>query len=222
MALTLPDLPYAKNALEPYLSARTLEFHHDKHHKAYVDNGNKLLAGTDLEKDDAETIIKKVAGDASLAAVFNNVAQAWNHSFFWNCLKPKGGGHPTGRVAQKIDADFGSYEKFAEELKNAGVTQFGSGWAWLVLKDGKLEVMKTGNADTPVANAIKQQLRVDDRLWEKEAEWLETIAYGIKPLLTVDVWEHAYYLDYQNRRPDYIQAVIDNLINWDFVNSCLK
>ncbi len=222
MALTLPDLPYAKNALEPYLSARTLEFHHDKHHKAYVDNGNKLLAGTDLEKDDAETIIKKVAGDASLAAVFNNVAQAWNHSFFWNCLKPKGGGHPTGRVAQKIDADFGSYEKFAEELKNAGVTQFGSGWAWLVLKDGKLEVMKTGNADTPVANAIKQQLRVDDRLWEKEAEWLETIAYGIKPLLTVDVWEHAYYLDYQNRRSDYIQAVIDNLINWDFVNSCLK
>jgi Fe-Mn family superoxide dismutase len=175
-----------------------------------------------LEKDDAETIIKKVAGDASLAAVFNNVAQAWNHSFFWNCLKPKGGGHPTGRVAQKIDADFGSYEKFAEELKNAGVTQFGSGWAWLVLKDGKLEVMKTGNADTPVANAIKQQLRVDDRLWEKEAEWLETIAYGIKPLLTVDVWEHAYYLDYQNRRSDYIQAVIDNLINWDFVNSCLK
>ncbi len=196
MSLTLPDLPFAKNALEPYLSARTLEFHHDKHHKAYVDNGNKLIAGTDLDKEDAEAIIKKVAGNASKAGIFNNAAQVWNHSFYWLCLKPKGGGRPTGQIAQKIDADFGSYEKFAEELKNAGVTQFGSGWAWLVLKDGKLEVMKTGNADTPVA-------------------------HGIKPLLTVDVWEHAYYLDYQNRRPDYIQAVIDNLLNWDFVNSRL-
>ena len=197
MSLTLPDLPFAKNALEPYLSARTLEFHHDKHHKAYVDNANKLIAGTDLDKEDAEAIIKKVAGDASKAGIFNNVAQVWNHSFFWNCLKPRGGGRPTGQIAQKIDADFGSYEKFAEELKNAGITQFGSGWAWLVLKNAKLEVMKTANADTPVA-------------------------HGIRPLLTVDVWEHAYYLDYQNRRPDFIQAVIDNLINWDFVNSRLK
>ncbi len=197
MALTLPDLPYEKNALEPYLSAKTLEFHHDKHHKAYVDNGNKLLAGTDLEKLDAEAIITKVVGDASKAGIFNNAAQVWNHSFFWKCMKPKGGGRPTGAVAQKIDADFGSYEKFAEEFKNAGVTQFGSGWAWLVQKNGKLEIMKTLNADTPAA-------------------------HGINALLTVDVWEHAYYLDYQNRRPDYIQAFIDNLINWDFVNSRMK
>lgn len=197
MALTLPDLPYAKNALEPHISANTLEFHHGKHHKAYVDNGNKLLAGTGMENMDAEEIIRKVAGDSAKTAIFNNVGQAWNHSFFWKCLKPGGGGKPTGQIAQKIDSDLGGYAKFAEEFKNAGVTQFGSGWAWLVLKDGKLAVMKTANADTPVA-------------------------HGIKPLLTVDVWEHAYYLDYQNRRPDFIQAVIDHLINWDFVNSCLK
>jgi Fe-Mn family superoxide dismutase len=197
MALTLPDLPYSKDALDPYISAKTFEFHHGKHHKAYVDNGNKLIAGTEFENLDPEAIIKKVVGDASKAGIFNNVAQAWNHSFFWKCMKPSGGGRPSGPVAQKIDADFGSYEKFSEELKNAGITQFGSGWAWLVLKNGKLEVMKTANADTPVA-------------------------HGIKPLLTVDVWEHAYYLDYQNRRPDFLQAFIDHLINWDFVNSGLK
>ncbi|MDR3555194.1 MAG: superoxide dismutase [Syntrophobacteraceae bacterium] len=196
MALTLPDLPYAKNALEPHISAKTLEFHHGKHHKAYVDNANKLLSGTGLEKEDPEKILKEVAGDVSRIGIFNNVAQAWNHAFFWNCLKTGGGGRPTGKVAKQIDADFGSYEKFSEDLKNTGVTQFGSGWAWLVLKSGRLEVMKTANADTPVA-------------------------HGIKPLLTIDVWEHAYYLDYQNRRPDFLQAVIDNLINWDFVNSRL-
>ncbi|MCE5243496.1 MAG: superoxide dismutase [Syntrophobacteraceae bacterium] len=196
MSITLPDLPYEKNALEPYISARTLEFHHDKHHKAYVDNGSKLIAGTDLADLEAEAIVRKVVGDASKAGIFNNVAQAWNHSFFWKCLKPNGGGQPTGPIAQKIAADFGSYEKFAEELKNAGVTQFGSGWAWLVLKDGKLQVTKTANADTPVA-------------------------HGLKPLLTIDVWEHAYYLDYQNRRPDFLSTVIEKLINWDFVNSCL-
>ncbi|MGC8490583.1 MAG: superoxide dismutase [Syntrophobacteraceae bacterium] len=196
MALKLPDLPYAKNALQPHISAKTLEFHHGKHHKAYVDNANKLLEGTGLEKEDSEKIIKEVAGDASRIGIFNNVAQAWNHSFFWTCLKPGGGGRPTGQVAKKIESDLGSYEKFAESLKNAGITQFGSGWAWLVLKEGKLEVMKTANADTP-------------------------IAHGIKPLLTIDIWEHAYYLDYQNRRPDFLQAVIDNLIDWDFVNSRL-
>ncbi len=197
MALTLPDLPFAKDALEPFISAKTFEFHHGKHHKAYVDNGNKLIAGTELENLEPEAIIKKVAGDASKAGVFNNVAQVWNHSFFWSCMKPKGGGKPTGEIAQKIESDLGGYAKFAEDLKNAGVTQFGSGWAWVVLKNGKLEIMKTANADTP-------------------------IAHGLKPVLTVDVWEHAYYLDYQNRRPDFIQAFIDNLINWDFVNSCLK
>lgn len=196
MAITLPDLPYSKDALTPYISARTLEFHHDKHHKAYVDNANKLIAGTDFENQDAEAIIKKVVGDSAKAGIFNNVAQAWNHSFYWNCMKPNGGGQPTGAIAQKISADFGSYEKFVEELKNAAVTQFGSGWAWLVLNGDKLQVQKTANADTP-------------------------IAHGLKPLLTIDVWEHAYYLDYQNRRPDYVATFIDKLINWDFVNSCL-
>ncbi|MFP5213137.1 MAG: superoxide dismutase [Acidobacteriota bacterium] len=194
--ITLPDLPYAKDALEPHISAKTLEFHHGKHHKTYVDMANKLLEGTDLAGQDSETIIKKVAGDASKTPIFNNVAQAWNHSFFWNCLKPNGGGAPTGAIAQKINADFGSLDKFAEEMKNAGLTQFGSGWAWLVLNNGKLEIMKTPNADTP-------------------------IAHGKKPILTIDVWEHAYYLDYQNRRADFLSAVIQNLINWDFANKNL-
>lgn len=197
MAITLPDLPYAKDALEPHISARTLEFHHDKHHNAYVVNANKLIENTDMANDDLETIIKKSYGDQSKQGIFNNAAQVWNHTFYWNCMKPQGGGRPTGEVAERIEKDFGSFEKFLEEIKNAGATQFGSGWAWLVEKDGKLEVMKTANADTP-------------------------IAHGLKPLLTVDVWEHAYYLDYQNRRPDYLGIFMDNLVNWDFVNSNLK
>ncbi|MGV8072964.1 MAG: superoxide dismutase [Syntrophobacteraceae bacterium] len=197
MAISLPDLSYPKDALEPYISARTLEFHHGKHHKTYVDNANKLISGTDLENADLETIIKFAAGDASKAGLFNNAAQVWNHSFYWQCMKPKGGGVPTGDIAQKINADFGNYEKFVEELKNAGATQFGSGWAWLVLAGGKLQVVKTPNAETPLTK-------------------------GLKPLMVVDVWEHAYYLDYQNRRPDYLAAFVQNLINWDFVNSCLK
>ncbi|MEK6775478.1 MAG: superoxide dismutase [bacterium] len=196
MPITLPGLPYEKNALEPHISANTLEFHYGKHHNAYVVNTNKLIEGTDLANKDLEEIIKKTSGDASKAGIFNNAAQVWNHSFYWKCMKPGGGGKPTGSIAKKIDAAFGSYEKFVEEFKNAGATQFGSGWAWLVLKDNKLQVMKTANADTP-------------------------IAHGIKPLLTVDVWEHAYYLDYQNRRPDYLSTFVDKLINWDFVNSCL-
>ena len=196
MAITLPDLPYAKNALEPHISARTLEFHHDKHHKAYVDNANKLLEGTDLARLDLEAIIKKAAGDPSKAGIFNNAAQVWNHSFYWKCMKPGGGGAPTGAIAQKINADFGSYEKFVEEFKNAGATQFGSGWAWLVLDGDSLKITKTPNAENPMVQ-------------------------GKKPLLVVDVWEHAYYLDYQNRRPDYLTAFVDKLIYWDFVNSCL-
>jgi superoxide dismutase, Fe-Mn family len=196
MAIVLPDLSYPKDALEPYISSGTLEFHHGKHHKTYVDNANKLLEGTDLSKESIEEIIKKTAGDKAKVGIFNNAAQVWNHSFYWNCLKPNGGGPPTGAVAQKIDADFGGYAKLVEELKNAGITQFGSGWAWLVLSGDRLQVTKTLNADTP-------------------------IAHGVKPLLTIDVWEHAYYLDYQNRRADYLAAVIDKLINWDFVNSCL-
>ena len=194
--ITLPELSYAKDALAPSISANTLEFHHGKHHKAYVDNLNKLVAGTDLAEADLETVIKKVAGDPARAGIFNNAAQVWNHSFYWKCLKAAGGGKPTGAVAAKIDAAWGSYEKFAEELKNAGVTQFGSGWAWLVVDGGQLKITKTANADTP-------------------------IAHGVKPLLTLDVWEHAYYLDYQNRRPDYLGAVIGKLINWDFVNANL-
>ena len=196
MTITLPELPYQKNALAPYVSEKTLEFHHGKHHNAYVVNANKLLEGTDLAQEAPETIIKKTAGDSSKVGIFNNVAQAWNHAFYWRCMKPGGGGLPTGAIAQKINADFGTYQKFYDEFKNAGATQFGSGWAWLVLKDGRLQVIKTSNADTP-------------------------IAHGLKPLLTVDVWEHAYYLDYQNRRVDYLQAFVDKLINWDFVNTCL-
>ncbi len=196
MAITLPDLPYAKDALEPHIGARTLEFHHDKHHKAYVDNANKLLEGTDLARLDLEGIIKKAAGDPSKAGIFNNAAQVWNHSFYWKCMKAGGGGAPTGAIAQKIDADFGSYEKFVEAFKNAGATQFGSGWAWLVLDGSSLKITKTPNAENPMVQ-------------------------GMKPLLVVDVWEHAYYLDYQNRRPDYLTTFADKLISWDFVNSCL-
>jgi Fe-Mn family superoxide dismutase len=197
MPITLPDLPYAKEALEPVISARTLEFHHGKHHKAYVDNTNKLIEGTDLAVADLETIVKKSAGDPSKAGLFNNAAQVWNHTFYWNCMKPNGGGPPTGNVLQKINSDLGGYEKFKEEFKNAGVTQFGSGWAWLVLKDGRLQITKTANADTP-------------------------LAHGAQPVLVADVWEHAYYLDYQNRRPDYLAAFIEKLINWEFVNFCLR
>jgi Fe-Mn family superoxide dismutase len=196
MAIVFPELPYPKDALEPHISSRTLDFHHGKHHKAYVDNANKMIEGTDLASASLEAIVKKTAGDASKVGLFNNAAQVWNHSFYWQCLKPNGGGLPSGAIAQKINADFGSFEKLVDELKNAGMTQFGSGWAWLVLNGGKLQVTKTPNADTP-------------------------LAHGLKPLLTLDVWEHAYYLDYQNRRADYLATVIDKLINWEFVNSCL-
>ena len=196
MAILLPELPYEKDALAPIISANTLDFHYGKHHKAYVDNLNKLIAGTDLEGKTLDEIIKIAAKDSAKAGIFNNAAQVWNHSFYWQCLKKSGGGAPTGAIAAKINAAWGNYEKFAEELKNAGMTQFGSGWAWLVLDGGQLKITKTANADTP-------------------------LAHGQKPLLTIDVWEHAYYLDYQNRRPDYLTAVIQNLINWDFVNANL-
>ena len=196
MAIDLPPLPYPKDALAPVISTQTLEFHHGKHHQAYVTNTNKLIAGTDLESADLETLIRKTAGDPAKAGLFNNAAQVWNHTFYWHCLKPNGGGKPTGAIAGRIQADFGSYEKFLEDFKNAAVTQFGSGWAWLALAGGKLEILKTANADTP-------------------------LVHGKKALLTVDVWEHAYYLDYQNRRPDYVAAVLEKLVNWEFVNSQL-
>jgi Fe-Mn family superoxide dismutase len=194
MPYVLPALPYAYTALEPYISKSTLEFHHDKHHAAYVKNFNDLVAGTDLADKSIEEVIKAVAGDATKAGIFNNAAQAWNHSFYWNSIKPHGGGQPTGALADKIKADFGSFENFVEEFKKAGATQFGSGWAWLVLDKGTLKITKTSNAENP-------------------------ITAGQVPLLTMDVWEHAYYLDYQNRRPDYIGDFISKLVNWDFVES---
>lgn len=194
MSYVLPALPYAYTALEPYISKSTLEFHHDKHHAAYVKNFNDLVAGTDLADKSIEEVIKAVAGDATKAGIFNNAAQAWNHTFYWNSIKPHGGGQPTGALADKIKADFGSFENFVEEFKKAGATQFGSGWAWLVLDKGTLKITKTSNAENP-------------------------ITAGQVPLLTMDVWEHAYYLDYQNRRPDYIGDFISKLVNWDFVES---
>ncbi|WP_425404745.1 superoxide dismutase [Hwanghaeella sp.] len=196
MAFELPALPYAQDALEPHISANTLSFHHGKHHNTYVTNLNNLVKDTDLAGKSLEEIVKAVAGDASKAGIFNNAAQVWNHTFYWHSMSPNGGGAPTGAIAAKIDADLGGYDKFVEEFKAAATTQFGSGWAWLVLDGGKLKVTKTGNADSP-------------------------IAHGQTPLLTIDVWEHAYYLDFQNRRPDYIATFLDNLVNWDFVNKNL-
>ena len=197
MIVALPELPYPKDALEPHISARTLEFHHGKHHNAYITNLNNLVKGTVLENEDLENIIKKTSGDASKAGMFNNAAQTWNHTFYWHSMKKSGGGQPPAGIAKMINEAFGGFDKFKEEFKNAATTQFGSGWAWLVREGTALKVIKTSNADTP-------------------------IAHGQKPLLTIDVWEHAYYLDYQNRRPDYITAFIDNLLNWEFVSQNLK
>lgn len=196
MLIRLPELPYAKDALEPYISVKTLEFHHGKHHAGYVEKLNDLLKSTPLVGEPLENIIKKTAKDASRSAIFNNAAQVWNHSFYWQCMKKGNGGIPSGEIANKLKADFDGYDKFAEEFKKASLGQFGSGWVWLVVKDGRLAVMKTSNADTP-------------------------IAHGLKTLLTIDVWEHAYYLDYQNKRGDYIDNYVRNLINWDFVNSLI-
>lgn len=192
MSYELPALPYEYTALEPYISKSTLEFHHDKHHAAYVNNYNAAVKDTDMDSMAIEEVIKAIAGDASKAGLFNNAAQAWNHSFYWNCIAPGGDSAPTGALADKITADFGSFDAFVEEFKKAGATQFGSGWAWLVLDNGTLKVTKTGNAENPMTA-------------------------GQVPLLTMDVWEHAYYLDYQNRRPAYIDDFVGKLINWTFV-----
>ena len=197
--ITLPDLPYAKNALEPHISAETLEFHHDKHHAAYVNKLNELLPGSGLEGKELDEIIKATAGDNSKATIFNQAAQVWNHTFYWNCLTANGGGEPTGDLKAKIEEAFGSYAKFREEFKNAAVSQFGSGWAWLVADSvgGQLSITKTANADTPLAH---NQVAV----------------------LTCDVWEHAYYIDYRNRRPDYVDTFLDKLVNWDYANAKYK
>ena len=194
--ITQPDLPYSESALEPHLSARSFSFHYGKHHKAYVDNLNKMIADSPDADKSLEDLITSSARKADRAGIFNNAAQVWNHTFYWNCMAPNGGGAPTGAVASRINDDFGSYEDFAEQFKQAGITQFGSGWAWLVEKDGKLEIRKTANADLP-------------------------LAHGSKAILTVDVWEHAYYIDFQNRRPDYLTTFLESLVNWDFVNAQL-
>jgi Fe-Mn family superoxide dismutase len=194
--IELPALPYAQDALAPVISAQTMSFHYGKHHKAYVDNLNKLVAGTDLAETPLEQVIATVVGKPDKAGIFNNAAQIWNHTFFWNSLKPGGGGAPTGAVAQAINAAFGSHDNFKKEFANAAMTQFGSGWAWLVAERGALRIMKTPNAETPLTT-------------------------GQTALLTVDVWEHAYYLDYQNRRADFVAAVIDKLLNWEFANANL-
>jgi len=197
MKVKLPALPYEQNALEPIISEKTIQFHYGKHHNAYVENTNKLIAGTEFENLDLVEIIKKASKDDSKKGLFNNAAQVWNHSFYWQCIKPSGDGTPTGKIAELINQKFGNFDNFAAEFKNAGMTQFGSGWAWLVLNsDGTLDIRKTANAETP-------------------------LTFDCKPLLTVDVWEHAYYLDYQNKRPEYLDKYINNLINWDFVNSNL-
>jgi superoxide dismutase, Fe-Mn family len=192
MAFTLPELPYSKDALAPHISAETLEYHHGKHHKAYVDKLNELTAGKPEASKSLEEVILSAEGP-----VFNNAAQIWNHTFYWSSMKPAGGGQPTGDLAAAITRDFGSFDKFKEEFTQAGVTQFGSGWAWLVLEGGKLKVTKTPNADLP-------------------------LKHGQKALLTMDVWEHAYYIDYRNARPKYIETFLTSLANWDFAGENLK
>ncbi|GMU03320.1 superoxide dismutase [Fe] [Corallococcus caeni] len=194
MPFTLPELPYKKDALAPHMSAETLEYHHDKHHAAYVNKLNELTAG---KPEAAKSLVEVIL--SSDGPVFNNAAQVWNHTFFWNCMTPtNGGGKPTGEVAEAINRDFGSYEEFKRQFADAAATQFGSGWAWLVQdSSGKLSVMKTANADLPMK-------------------------HGKKALLTIDVWEHAYYIDYRNARPKFIETFLTSLVNWDFVNQNLK
>ena len=187
MAFELPPLPYAQDALAPYISAETLEYHYGKHHATYVTNLNKLTEGTDLADKSLEDVIKAADG-----GVFNNAAQVWNHSFYWNCMAPGGGGEPTGEIADKINSAFGSYADFRTKFAEAATTQFGSGWAWLADDGSGLQIVKTANADTPVAHSLKA-------------------------VLTIDVWEHAYYIDYRNARPKYIETFLDSLLNWDFV-----
>ena len=191
MPFELPALPYAADALEPHYSANTISFHHGKHHQAYVTKLNELVPGTAHENSSLEEIIKATAGDAGQAAVFNNAAQIWNHTFFWNSMKPGGGGAAGGALGDAIARDFGSQDGFAEAFTAAAVGRFGSGWAWLVADGDSLKVVNTLNAETPITQ-------------------------GLTPLITIDVWEHAYYLDYQNRRPDFVKAFLTHLVNWDF------
>ncbi len=192
----LPELPFAKDSFSPHFSAETFEYHHEKHHNAYVTNLNKLLDDNKEMTDmDLEDLI--IASSTSSPAIFNNAAQIWNHSFFWYSIKPNGGGKPSGNIADQIDKDFGSYKAFAEQFKQAALTQFGSGWAWLVYHENKLEIVKTANAETPITK-------------------------GMQPIIACDVWEHAYYIDYRNKRPDYVSTFLDHMINWDFAEMHLN
>ena len=190
MSFSLPDLPYAYDAIQPYMSAETLEYHHDKHHNTYVTTGNKLLEGSEFEGKSLEEIVKGSHGVNQ--ALFNNAGQHFNHLHFWNWMKPNGGGAIPGALEKKITEDLGGVDKMKEDFIQAGVTQFGSGWAWIAVKNGKLEIMKTPNGESP-------------------------LVHGATPILGVDVWEHSYYIDYRNRRPDYLKAFIENLVNWEYV-----
>jgi Fe-Mn family superoxide dismutase len=194
MAFSLPELPYAHDALAPYMGKETLELHHGKHHQTYVTNLNNLIAGTDLETKSLEEIVKAAYGDPAKAGLLNNGGQHWNHNLFWRVMRKGGGGKPGGELAKRIDHDFGSYDAFAEQFKQAAVTQFGSGWAWLAVDGDKLKVMKTPNGENP-------------------------LCHHMKPILGIDVWEHAYYLDYRNRRPDYVAAFLGNLVSWEAVEA---
>ena len=196
MAFELPSLPYEKDALAPYMSSETLDFHHGKHHQTYVTNLNNLVKDSDMQDASLEDIVVKSSKDSSMAGIFNNAGQHWNHILFWQCMKPNGGGAMPSELENRINSDFGSVDQFKEAFVQAGTTQFGSGWAWLAIDNGKLVVTKSANASNPLVD-------------------------GMKPILGCDVWEHSYYIDYRNKRPDYLKAFLDNLVNWEFVTSQL-
>jgi len=196
MSFELPSLPYANDALAPYMSAETLDFHHGKHHQTYVTNLNNLLKDNELQGSSLEDIVVKSSKDTSMAGIFNNAGQHWNHILFWQCMKPNGGGSIPSELEARLNSDFGSIDQFKEAFIQAGTTQFGSGWAWLAIDNGKLVVTKSANASNPLVD-------------------------GMKPILGCDVWEHSYYIDYRNKRPDYLKAFLDSLVNWEFVASQL-
>ena len=196
MSFELPSLPYANDALAPYMSAETLDFHHGKHHQTYVTNLNNLLKDNELQGASLEDIVVKSSKDTSMAGIFNNAGQHWNHILFWQCMKPNGGGTIPSELEARLNSDFGSIDQFKEAFIQAGTTQFGSGWAWLAIDNGKLVVTKSANASNPLVD-------------------------GMKPILGCDVWEHSYYIDYRNKRPDYLKAFLDSLVNWEFVASQL-
>ena len=196
MAFELPNLPYANDALAPYMSSETLDFHHGKHHQTYVTNLNNLVKDSDLQNASLEDIVVKSSKDSTMAGIFNNAGQHWNHILFWQCMKPIGGGAIPSELESRIISDFGGVDQFKEAFVQAGTTQFGSGWAWLAIDNGKLVVTKSPNASNPLVD-------------------------GMKPILGCDVWEHSYYIDYRNKRPDYLKAFLDNLVNWEFVASQL-